>query len=304
MNLFSSLKATFLGQPDFPWENRRQHQRLRLSLPIESRQGLRHARGQVLDLSAAGLRISSPLPARSGDTLSLWPAAEVSLVGRQRVACRTAWCRASGGQYQIGLHWSDPDSWIHDLWRRIQPKWAYRRHLRVLCLLDIQVSSEEDAQSWQAVCHDLSPGGCRIRLQAHHLNLDQVVRLDFTSLKLDGRVVGRAGNYYHLRFTGPPCPRLRGLLLNLVETQASICEDPAMEENLLPPSRCPIETIPEAPKSLASVAVPHLPGLPNRSGLPDGPRALHRRQLLPDRNPSLWAARNLPLRKCLNLLET
>lgn len=291
MNLLSSLKSTFLGQPDFPWENRRQHQRLRLSLPIASSLGP----GQMLDLSAAGLRISSPLPIRSGETLSLWPQADSSLVGRQRVACRVAWCRAIGGEYQIGLLWSDPDSWIHDLWRRIQPNWSYRRHLRLLCLLDIQVKADSESQSWPAVCHDLSPGGCRIRLQAH-LNLGQVVRLDFISLRQQGKVVGRAGNYYHLRFTGAVCPRLRGLLLNLLETQATICEEPLMDESLLPPTRPPLAAQAEAPKALASVSAPQPAEPSDRSGLPENRPPLYRRQILPDRNPSLWAARLLPLR--------
>lgn len=288
MNLFSGLKATFLGQPDFPWDNRRRHPRVRLRIPI--------SHGELLDLSAEGLRIDSSQPAHPGDTLSIWP--EVALIGRQRLKCRVAWCRALSGRYQLGLGWSDPDSWLDDLWKRVQPSWTQRRHLRVLCQLDVQLTTQDEPQSWHGLCHDLSPGGCRIQVQAH-LALGQTVRLDFAALSLTGTILHREGTTYHLRFGSQPCPRLRGLLLNLLQAHAPLMEDPLLDEEILPlPAPLP-QTTPQSPRQLSSVPVPKLPEPSQKSGLPEHLPPLQKRSLLPDRNPSLWAARLLPLRKGL-----
>lgn len=296
MNLFSGLRATFLGQPDFPWENRRSHQRLRLRLPIATRQGHRQSAGDLLDLSSRGLRIHSQINTQPGEMLWVWPSSQVALLGRQRVGCQVAWCRPHGGRYQVGLRWSDPESWLQDLWRRIQPGWARRRHLRVLCQLEVKLSVEEEPQAWHGMCHDLSPGGCRLQAQAH-LTPGQWVRLDFAALSLEGRIIHREGTFYHIRFGSVPCPRLRGLLLNLLEAQSPLCEEPLVDESLLPQPSPPSPAPPRACQPLARVPVPILPEMPESSGLPEPLPPLHRRDHLPDRNPSLWAARLLLLRR-------
>ncbi|MFN8611355.1 MAG: PilZ domain-containing protein [Vulcanimicrobiota bacterium] len=298
MNLFSGLKATFLGHPEFTWENRRRGARVRLRLPVTARQQQQQSNAELLDLSAHGLRLLSTRINPAGQCLYLTPQGSFGQVGRQRVKCQVAWCRPHNNRYLVGVRWDDSDSWIQELWRRVEPRWVPRRHLRVACRLQVQV--QLDGECWSGLCHDLSPGGCRLRLAAH-LSPGQLVRIGFgpqpwqPAIQLEARLVGRAGGEYCFRFAGQICPRLRGLLLNLLEAEAPLCDDPLLDEESLAPSACrmrAVQSLPTRP-SLSSVFAPEIPSPRFESGLPRVIGDLRRRETIPNRNPSLWAARNL-----------
>lgn len=284
----------FVPQTPPSWDNRRRGPRLALRLPLQ----LESKAAELINISEDGLRLSTAGSLPPGRTVVVCPGQELNPIGRRRARCQVVWCRRHQGIYQVGLAWSDPDSWIQSVWQRIRPEWRTRRHLRIHCQFPVQVKLPNGRVLEGARCLDMSPGGCLLRLEgwiAAGTRLSLAFGPDHSLLQ-EGEVLEVESGRIHVRFRGPENKRLRGFLSNLKAHHGECPGDPPVElprfeitRPIVAPFTPPLKECGPAPRprSLEQICG-------DRLGLPQvlSPLKLRQMEL---RSPSLWAARQLPL---------
>ena len=249
--LFSLVKAVLLGRPNISLDNRRQAARLRLRVPILCKLGDEEVDGELLDLSASGMRILLKTFVEADETLRVSAPDQSGLVGRQRLICRVAWVRPRRPEYEVGLEYNDSDenlahSWIQLALRHLDPEQVKRRSRRIPANLFVQVWDSHGISLGRGICVNISTGGCLLQTE-RHIAREEVVKLGLgpsdqeASIFLSGRVLNHIpssdfGQFlHHVQFfpgENRNHSRLRSLMLTLLqelEQESLISDDPEVD---------------------------------------------------------------------------
>jgi len=249
--LFSLVKAVLLGRPNLSLDNRRQAARLRLRVPILCKLGDEEVDGELLDISASGMRIMLKTFVENDETIRVSAPDRSGLVGRQRLICRVAWVRPRRPEYEVGLEYNDSDenlahSWIQLALRHLDPEQVKRRSRRIPANLFVQVWDSHKISLGRGICVNISTGGCLLQME-RHIAREEVVKLGLgpsdleASIFLSGRVLNHIpssefGQFlHHIQFfpgENRNHSRLRSLMLTLLqelEQEALISEDPQLD---------------------------------------------------------------------------
>lgn len=249
--LFSLVKAVLLGRPNISLDNRRQAARLRLRVPILCKLGDEEVEGELLDISASGMRIMLRTFVEADETVRVSAPDQSGLVGRQRLICRVAWVRPRRPEYEVGLEYNDSDenlahSWIQLALRHLDPEQVKRRSRRIPANLFVQVWDSHRISLGRGICVNISTGGCLLQME-RHIAREEVVKLGLgpsdleASIFLSGRVLNHIpcsefGQFlHHVQFfpgENRNHSRLRSLMLTLLqelEQEALVSEDPEVD---------------------------------------------------------------------------
>ncbi len=249
--LFSLVKAVLLGRPNISLDNRRQAARLRLRVPIVCKLGDEEVDGELLDISASGMRIMLKTFVENDETIRVSAPDQSGLVGRQRLICRVAWVRPRRPEYEVGLEYNDSDenlahSWIQLALRHLDPEQVKRRSRRIPANLFVQVWDSHKISLGRGICVNISTGGCLLQME-RHIAPEEVVKLGLgpsdleASIFLSGRVLNHIPSsefgqcLHHIQFfpgENRNHSRLRSLMLTLLqelEQEALVSEDPQLD---------------------------------------------------------------------------
>lgn len=249
--LFSLVKAVLLGRPNLSLDNRRQAARLRLRVGLLCKLGDEEVEGELLDISATGMRILLKTFVELDETIRVSAPDQSGLVGRQRLICRVAWVRPRRPEYEVGLEYNDSDenlahSWIQLALRHLDPEQVKRRGRRIPANLFVHVSDSQNNPLGRGICVNISTGGCLLQME-RHIPREELVKLGLgpsdleASIFLSGRVLNHIpstefGQFlHHVQFfpgENRNHSRLRSLMLTLLqelEQETLTSEDPQVE---------------------------------------------------------------------------
>lgn len=314
-SLFTWFKSAMLGHPDVSLDNRREHPRLRLRVPVVVKLGERELAGELLDVSASGMRVALQIAPPAGATVRVSAAPGSPLVGRQRLQCSVAWVRIQRPGYEVGLTFlAAPEdlthSWIQPILRHIDRRRTQRRQRRIHAQMYVRLLGNVEGEGQ---CLNLSMGGCLLQVK-QPLSPGQIVRLGLgpgreSSVIVNGRVLCQLPSgqrqLYRVQFLRGGfeqrnLSRLRSLIQSLIQfEELAIKDEPELDLESLTqhwnPSTAPPEPLVvrnPAPLPVPPVASP-APTPPLWLRVAPAPRLRPRRAVL--RSPSLWAARALPV---------
>ncbi len=302
-----------LGQSGMSLSNQRQHQRLGLSVPVLYYvNGVQH-QGELLDISAGGMRLRvATLPAL-GSMITVSPNAGNCMPGRQRIPCHLAWRRFVRPEPQIGLRFqASPDTikeyWVQTMLCHLEPHKGRRRFRRFACELGVHLLDGSRSLA-TGVCLDVGLGGCLIQLQ-HPLGVGKRICLGLgagrfeSNLALDSVVVYAAVKeigqlpLYRVRFLRmekSQSRRLQSLIGCCLDQDHPFGDEPKLDarvqEEICRQPPLPRVVNKRVPMKFAPLERPLVPVVREEPlwRLPHPQLLRKRAQVL--RCPSLWAAR-------------
>lgn len=318
-SFFNWFRSAMLGSSDVSLDNRRRHPRLRLRVPVVVKLGERELAGELLDISATGMRVALASAPTVGVTVRVSAGPGSPLVGRQRLLCSVAWVRVQRPGYEVGLAFqADPEelghSWIQPILRHIDARRTPRKHRRIQARLHVRLLGEHEAEGH---CLNLSSGGCLLQVKLP-LVAGEVVRLGLGtgrreySVVVNGTVLcqlpSQHRQLYRVQFLRGGSQerehcRLRSLIQSLLQyEELTIKDEPELDLETLTENWHPVQGPPEAqpvPELTPEPAI--VPDLKRPAVAPPlwqrlAPTTAPVKPRQPVfRTPSLWAARNLPV---------